>query len=390
MTISIALFWILFGIVFYTYIGYGILMYTLISLRKPKSLIELKVQSPYVVHIIAAFNEEDFIEEKIKNAIAVDYPKEKYKIIVVADGSTDKTVAIIKQFPEVELLFQPERRGKMNAINRAAASVSNDSILVFSDANTILNTQSISLIVNHYQDQKVGGVSGEKRVYSAKLGSGLAEGLYWKYESIVKQLESDFFTVVGAAGELFSMRRNLFTLINASNVLDDLSISLNIWKMGYIVKYEPQAFAIELPSYSIDDEQKRKTRISAGAFQAIFYFKELLNVFKYRKLSFQYISHRIFRWTICPLALPILFVLNILFVVNKQGLIYDLFMIGQFLFYGLAVIGNILVKREVKFVGFLIVPFYFVFMHMSVWKGFFKFLHGEQNHIWEKARRQIN
>jgi cellulose synthase/poly-beta-1,6-N-acetylglucosamine synthase-like glycosyltransferase len=360
MIISIALFWILFGIVFYTYLGYGLLMYILISLRNPKSLNEFKVHTPDVVHIIAAFNEEDFIEEKILNAIAVDYPKEKYKIIVVADGSTDDTVAIVRKFPEIELLFQSERKGKMDAINRAADTVSNDSILVFSDANSILNAQSIRLMVNHYQDIKIGGVSGEKRVFNANLGSGLAEGLYWKYESIVKQLESDFYTVVGAAGELFSIRRSLFTFNNTSNILDDLSISLNICKIGYKVKYEPRAFAIELPSYSIDEEQKRKTRISAGAFQAIFYFKELLNVFKYGKLSFQYISHRFFRWTICPIALPFLFLLNILFMLKKQGFIYDLFMIGQFVFYGLALLGNIFVKREVKYFSFLIVPFYFV------------------------------
>jgi cellulose synthase/poly-beta-1,6-N-acetylglucosamine synthase-like glycosyltransferase len=390
MIISIAIFWILLGIVFYTYLGYGLLMNAIISLRKTNNVYELHDYTPNVVHIIAAFNEEDFIEEKIVNAIAVDYPSEKYKIIIVADGSTDKTVSLIEQFPEIELLFQPERRGKMDAINRAVASVSKDSILVFSDANTMLNNQSIRLMVNHYRDLKVGGVSGEKRVHAPTLGSGFAEGLYWKYESIVKQLESDFYTVVGAAGELFSVRKNLFTFNDSSNVLDDLCISLNVCKMGYVVKYEPKAYAIETPSFSIADEQKRKTRISAGAFQSIFYFKELLNVFKYGKLSFQYISHRLFRWTVCPIALPLLFVLNIVFVVNKQGLCYDLLLIGQFVFYGLAALGNILIERKAKHFSFLFVPFYFVFMHLSVWKGFFKFLQGEQNHIWEKARRQIN
>ena len=390
MTISIAFFWILLGIVFYTYLGYGLLMNAIINLRKSNIVNDLHDYTPDVVHIIAAFNEEDFIENKVLNALSIDYPIEKYKILVVADGSTDNTVAILKRFPSIEMLFQPERKGKMDAINRATAMVPNDSILVFSDANTILNKESIKMMVKHYQNPKVGGVAGEKRVHSVALGNGLAEGLYWKYESKVKQLESDFFTVVGAAGELFSVRRNLFTFNNASNVLDDLSISLNICKKGYIVKYEPQAFAVEAPSFSISEEQKRKTRISTGAFQAIFYFKDLLNVFKYGKLSFQYISHRLFRWTVCPIALPILFILNIVFVISKQALMFDLLFLGQSIFYAMAILGYVFIKRKVNHPSFWIVPFYFVFMHVSVWKGFFKFLQGGQNHIWEKARRQIS
>lgn len=384
-----AIFWILLGVVLYTYIGYAMLMWLVIQCKQSVNHNHLIDFYPPVVHIIAAYNEEDYIEEKIINALSIDYPNHLYTIIVVADGSTDQTVAIVQKYPTVQLLFQPARNGKMDALNRAVATVAADAILVFSDANTSLNASSIQIMVRHYQNPNVGGVAGEKRVYKAAMGAGMAEGLYWKYESALKQLESDFYTVVGAAGELFSIRRNLYFFEDSPIILDDFSISLNVCKKGFVVQYESQAIAIEAPSISLAEEQKRKTRISAGAFKAIFYYIDLLNVFKYGKLSFQYISHRFFRWTICPIALPILLVLNFWIVAHPHYSIYDGLLICQSTFYGLALLGSFFTEYKTKVFAWMFIPFYFVFMHWSVWKGFFRFIKEGQNPQWDKAKREI-
>jgi len=384
-----AIFWILLGVVLYTYIGYAMVMWLVIQFKKSISNSHLIDFYPPVVHIIAAYNEEDCIEEKLINALAIDYPAHLYTVIVVADGSTDQTVAIVQKYPTVKLMFQLSRNGKMDALNRAVSTVPEDAILVFSDANTSINASSIQTIVRHYQNPRVGGVAGEKRVYASAMGAGMAEGLYWKYESALKQLESDFHTVIGAAGELFSIRRNLYFFDDKPLILDDFSISLNVCKMGFIVQYEAQAIAIEAPSISLAEEQKRKIRISAGAFKAIFNYIDLLNIFKYGRLSFQYISHRFFRWTVCPLALPLLLILNVWIVAHLHNSIYDVLLICQCTFYGLAILGSFCTEYKTKVLGWLFIPFYFVFMHWSVWKGFFRFLQGGQNPQWEKSKREI-
>ncbi len=381
------IFWLLAGIVGYTYVGYGLLLWILNSLRKPQVVRSTSGPTPRIAHIIAAFNEEEVIRDKILNAAQMDYPAALTRTVVVADGSTDKTVNIIRAFPDIELLFKPERRGKVAALNRAVEAVHDADILIFSDANSFLNPDAFRLIVKHYADPLVGGVAGEKKIVSQDQVSGKGEGMYWKYESLLKKLDSDFYTVVGAAGELFSIRSSMYEPVPEDILLDDLHISLNICKKGKLVKYEPGAYASELPSLSISDEQKRKVRISAGAFQSMMVFSSLLNIFKYGKTSFQYISHRVLRWAVCPFALPMLVLLNIILVVMKQGMIYPFLLGVQGVFYLLALLGWALAKTGLKSRSIFYVPYYFLFMNISVWRGLGRHLAGTQSVTWEKARR---
>ena len=181
------------------------------------------------------------------------------------------------------------------AINRVIPFVTTD-FVVFSDANTLLNRDCIREIIQHYKDPTIGAVAGEKVVsdQSGEAGvAGAGEGLYWKYESFLKKMDARFYSVVGAAGELFSIRTALFEPVQKQVLLDDFIISMKICKKGYRVMYEPKAFATEAPSFSLKEEQKRKIRISAGGWQSVFMLKSLLNIFKYGRLSFQYISHRV-------------------------------------------------------------------------------------------------
>ncbi len=395
MEIVKILIWLSIIFVFYSYIGYALLVWAYLAVRKkirkeienPNSYFE-----PSVSLIVAAYNEEDVIKKKIENCLALNYPENKLKLVFVADGSTDNTAAIIKQYPRIELLCKKERLGKVAAINRAMTAISTDYV-IFCDANTFLNKTCIKEIIKHYRDEKIGAVAGEKKVVAPTTLNKPAkdgEGLYWRYESKLKQIDSDFYSVVGAAGELFSIRTKLFEPLPSEVLLDDFIISMKICKKGYRVIYEPKAYAMEAPSLTMKDEQTRKIRISAGGFQSILMLKDLLNIFKYGKLSFLYISHRVFRWALCPVLLPIIFVCNFIvfqFAEDGKHTIYNALFIAQISFYFMAFSGWLFSIKNIKNNIFYI-PYYFVFMNIALYIGFFKFLNNKQSVLWKKAKRQ--
>jgi cellulose synthase/poly-beta-1,6-N-acetylglucosamine synthase-like glycosyltransferase len=389
------IFWLSLFILFYSYLGYGILLWLYIKItsffqKTKNSSEESNKFEPNVTLVVATYNEEIIIREKIENTFKINYPSEKLEIFFVADGSNDNTVSIIKEFPQINLYFKPERSGKSAAINRIMPFV-NSPITIFSDANTFLNTQSIFEIVKHYSNPEIGAVAGEKKVVdlSQTLNTvGAGEGLYWKYESELKKLDAQFYSVVGAAGELFSIRTDLFEPVEKDILLDDFIISMRICKKGYRVMYEPNAFATESPSFSIKDEQKRKIRIAAGGFQSIFLLKDLLNMFKYGKLSFQYISHRVLRWIVCPVLLPVIFLCNVSIWLFTDSVFYGVLLILQSLFYIAASLGWLLTVRNLK-VKLLYVPYYFLFMNIAMYIGFFRFINKQQSVLWEKANRKL-
>ena len=390
MTVYKILFWTSLFIVWYSYIGYGILLYVMVLIKKmvrkiPKSIDD--TYAPMVTLVVAAYNEEDFIHTKIKNTQELDYPRDRLQVIFITDGSTDSTPDIIRN-TTFELLHEPERKGKVAAMNRAIGFV-NAPIVVFCDANTLLNRECIRELVKHYVDEKVGAVAGEKKVLAGAdaKAAGAGEGIYWKYESFLKKLDSELYSVVGAAGELFSVRTNLFEKAAEDTIIEDFVQSLKICMKGYVVRYEPKAYATETGSLSMRDEQKRKIRICAGAFQAMGMLGGLFNVFKYPVLSFQFLSHRILRWTLCPLGLVILLFSNILLAWTGAGWFYTVFLGLQSIFYLLAITGWLFANRNIK-LKLLYIPYYFLFMNLSVFLGFFRFLQKRQTVLWEKAARQ--
>lgn len=389
--LSIVLFWASLGILFYAYIGYPILLYILVKIRKVSTsqVSELPNDTlPDITFIVAAYNEQAVIEKKIQNSLSLIYPSEKLRMIFVTDGSQDKTVELVSRYPAIKLLHEAERKGKVSAINRAMKEVTTP-IVIFSDANSLVNAEAIKKIVRHYQDKMVGGVTGEKKVTDPNkdLNGVLEESSYWKYESFLKKMDSSFYTVVGAAGELFSMRTELFEFLSEQIILEDFVQSLLICQKGYSVKYEPGAVATETSSSSIKEEQKRKVRISAGGFQAIRKLKPLFNVFKYPKVFFQLLSHRILRWTICPICLPCLFITNLILALTGHTFIYKLFFVFQVLFYLFATLGFVFAYNNIK-IRLLSLSYYFIFMNAAVYMGFWKFIQNRQTVLWEKATRQ--
>lgn len=259
MTALYTIFWLSVSVLFFCYAGYGLLLFVINSVgRLFHNREKSSAAEPLAVTLIVAiYNEKEILEEKIRNTMAIDYPDDRLSIIFITDGSTDGSDHIIRDHPSITLMHQQERRGKLAAIKRAMQFVQTP-VVVFSDANTILNKECIQKIVTHYNDPKVGGVAGEKKITGHKQISavGEAEGLYWRYESFLKQQDAGFYTVVGAAGELFSIRTQLFHAPDDSMILDDFIISMQVCLQGYTIAYEPSAFAVESPSASLSEEGK--------------------------------------------------------------------------------------------------------------------------------------
>ncbi len=377
-------------VIFYNYAGYAIIAYAICKLRNRKDSIlqEDEKYWPTVSFIVAAYNEEDCIEKKIANSLEQDYPLEKIEFIFITDGSNDKTAEIVASFPSVKLLHQPDRKGKSAALNRSVSFALND-ILIFSDSNAFLNKDAVKNISRHYSNLNVGGVAGEKKVIAFATEADQpanSEGLYWKYESALKKIDSDFYSVVGAAGELFSIRKKLYEVLPDSVILDDFVLSLKVAQKGYKVVYEPEAYASEAPSFSLEDEKKRKVRIAAGGFQAMFLLKSIFKFWENPKLFFLYVSHRVLRWTISPLCFFIAFLSNLMLVIYYPTLLYKTIFVLQILFYLLAVIAFVTpaISNKLKLAKLC---YYIVFMNVSVLLGFFRFLRADQPAAWEKAKR---
>lgn len=389
----IALFWVCLFIIFYAFVGYGIFLFVLLLLKrlvyKPESTLYSFTELPSVTLIIAAYNEGSIIRKKIENTLLLSYPLNKLNYIVVTDGSTDNSAVIVAEYPQIILLHREGRTGKINAVHRAMQQV-NSEIVIFTDANTFLNQDALINISRHYKNQLVGAVAGEKRVWiDEKSDATAGEGIYWKYESKLKKWDSDLNSVVGAAGELFSIRTSLYEPVEKDTLLDDFIISMRIAAKGFKIVYEPEAFAMETSSENIKEELKRKVRIAAGGIQSILRLKELLNVFRYPILSFQYISHRVLRWTVIPFLIIFVFALNILIIIRGSSVLYLIFFSVQIIFYMAAALGWLLEKRQLRN-KFLFIPYYFVLMNYAVLAGIKRFYTGAQQVTWDKAKRKAS
>ena len=389
ISITSALFWGGVSIVIYTYVGYGAIIYILNKLIGRKKIADNQADDfyPQVTLMVAAYNEELFIESKITNSLGLNYPPEKLNLWIVADGSTDRTIEIAARYPSVKTFYVPERMGKIHAVNRVIKLVETP-IVIFSDANTELNKDALKNIVRHFKNEKVGGVAGEKQIINKEEdnASGSGEGIYWKYESALKKMDSNLTTAIGAAGELFALRTELYHEPEPDTIIEDFVTSMKIVAQGYRFVYEPDACAVETASASIKDEWKRKVRISAGGIQAIIRLPELLNPFRYGLVCWQYVSHRVLRWTLAPIALPIILVTNILLF--NESMFYKLCLLGQVAFYSLALIGHLLQNKKISIKGFF-VPYYFTMMNLSVFAGVKRLLRKQQSVVWEKSARAL-
>jgi len=387
------LFWACLLIVFYTYIGYGILLYILIRLKrlfkgKPlKTALLSDGELPTMTLMICAYNEEDVVAEKMENTLALDYPKDKFRIMWVTDGSNDRTNELLGAYPEVDVVFSPERKGKTAALKHGLRELQTRYV-AFTDANTMINPGALREIARLFMDPTVGCVSGEKRVTARKEGEMAAEGegLYWKYESTLKKWDSELYSTMGAAGELYAIDPTLVREVPDEALLDDFMMSMYIVDDGRRIAYTPDAYAQEYGSANIHEESKRKRRIAAGGLQSIWWLRSMLNPFRQPIVAFQYISHRVLRWSVTPVAMVLLLLFNIALVLTDAGTFYAVMLILQVLFYLMAFAGW-LQNRYGHKNRLLYTAYYFVFMNLNVFRGMAYLRSHGKSGAWEKAKR---
>ena len=393
MTVLKILLWVCLFTVFYTYIGYGILLYLIIRVKRllmggpHEAVLPSDEELPTMTLMICAYNEEDIVAEKMINTLALDYPKDKLRIMWVTDGSNDHTNERLAAYPEVDIVFSPERRGKSAALKHGLQELKTRYV-AFTDANTMINKTALREIARLFMDPTVGCVSGEKRVAARQEGEMAAEGegLYWKYESTLKKWDSELYSAMGAAGELYAIDPTLVKEVPDEALLDDFMMSMQIVDDGKRIAYTPDAYAQEYGSANIFEESKRKRRIAAGGLQSIWWLRKMLNPFRQPLVTFQYISHRVLRWSVAPVALVLLLLANIALVATGAGTFYTVLLVLQILFYLMAFCGWFLNRNGHKN-KLLYTSYYFVFMNLNVFRGMAYLKSHGHTGTWEKAKR---
>lgn len=369
------------ALILYSYAIFPILL-AIISKKENYSPTEPKNKSylPKVAMIVAAYNEESVLDAKLKNTWKLNYPAERFEIVVGSDGSSDKTAEILNRCQDSRLkaFAFTERRGKISVLNDIVSKTDAD-ILVMSDANTMFSPDSIRHLVAHFQDPQVGCVSGEMCL--EQNGGPSGEGLYWKYEVWIKKNESRLGFLIGCNGGIFALPRALYEPLPASVIVEDFVLSMRILERGYKVRFEPEAQGTEPPCPTARAEMIRKIRIGAGNFQALRLTAPLLSP-RFGLRSFAFWGHKVLRWFV-----PVFIVLSL--VANVFLLMLPVF---QFTFAAqLAAIFVAVLAYRVnlgKVLGKLCRPIsYFYVMNYALLCGLFRFLFGTQKVTWDRLSR---
>jgi cellulose synthase/poly-beta-1,6-N-acetylglucosamine synthase-like glycosyltransferase len=372
------LFWACASLILFGYVGYPACMWLWATLR-PRPARAADIQ-PTVSLIIAAYNEEKTIGDKLVNTLALTYPREKLDVVVVADGSDDRTADIVAGYADrgVRLLHRPERRGKTAALGRAVATSSAD-ILLFSDANTIYSPDAVQRMARHFADPTVGGVSGRKIVLPDRERTASdGELAYWTYESALKSWESAVGSITTADGEIFAMRRELFAPPPDRIVHDDMYLTLSIIAGGHRVVYECDATSAEYASKTLKDEFHLKVRYASAGYQALAAFPGLF-IPPRSLFAWQFLAHKFLRW-IAPLLVIVLFASSIALTAP----FYRLALAAQVAFYAAAAVGWIFRSSTLPLVYY---PRYFCAMNTAFLYGLGRYLISGQTPLWRKAER---
>lgn len=392
MLVLAFLFWLSIFLIVYSYFGYPLLI-ALLARVASRSDVYSEIQ-PQVTFLIPAYNEEKHIAQKLDNTLSLDYPREKIQILVAADGSSDRTVDIVRAYGVhgVELCFIPERNGKMAAIVRAMEYVRGE-IVVFSDANNMYDVKAIRELVLPFSDVQVGATTGAKLIIEDGRDLSSAEGLYWKYESAIKINESKVDSCVSAVGEILAVRKSAFNPPREKIINDDHYIVLDLLRRGYRVVYTPHARSYEHVSAAAGDEIERRTRMNAGLFQTIFMSGRLLP-FDRPLIVWQTISHKYLR-AFVPFALGFAFISNMLLLFNDHpessffmlSSPFAAYLFGlQVMFYLLALLGGYF-RFDGKIGRLLYLPTFLLNSNWATLKGFYGFITNKQSHIWKRVRR---
>jgi len=363
-------------LIIYIYIGYPICIFIFSKLvnktiHKERNEISVSI-------LISAFNEEKFIARTIRNKLEQDYSD--FEVIVISDESTDDTDNIVKSFsdPRVKFIRQMPRQGKTAALNKAILQAKGN-IIVFSDANSIYDSNVLKCLVSNFSDPQVGYVTG-KMIYTNADSSLVGDGCdsYMRYENWIRTYETQFNSVVGVDGGIDAMLRELYEPLNADQ-LPDFVQPLHVIKKGYRVIYEPAALLHEEALTEQKTEFKMRVRVSLRALWALMDMRALLNPVKYLVYSWQLFSHKVLRY-LAWIPLVILVILNLLLL--GEGQFYRFMLVLQGLFYFLAALGYALRHRRFNPV-FITAPYYFLLVNFAAARAFQHFIRGKKQIMWE-------
>ena len=378
------LFWICAAAVIYAYLGYPLLIWCLarrFGRFTPQPALK-EADLPTVSLLIAAYNEGQVIGERIRNALALDYPADKLEIVIASDGSTDATADVVRGFGHqgVRLLDYSRRRGKAAVLNSSFPELKGD-IILLSDANTEYEPMAARNIVRWFKDPEIGVVCGRLVLTDPHTGQN-ADSLYWKYETFLKKCEGQLRALLGANGGIYAIRRQLFQPIPSETIVDDFVIPLQTkLRTGCAIVYDCQAVAREDTPATIESEFHRRSRIGAGGFQSIAMLWRLLNP-RQGWIAFTFFSHKILRW-LCPFFMLGLLVTNPLLWDEP---FYRFALLAQAMFYLMSVL-IAFVPGRFRTLKPLRITTMFTGMNAALLVGFWRWLRGSQRGAWKRTAR---
>jgi cellulose synthase/poly-beta-1,6-N-acetylglucosamine synthase-like glycosyltransferase len=383
-------FWTCLFLVLYTYFFYPILLFGVYSLsqmrrdwrylgwrvdRRAKSIEES--QLPPVSLVVAAHNEELVLPAKIKNCRELDYPADKLELIFISDGSIDRTNQILVDVEDhnVHALLLTERNGKASAINRGVA-LAQSNILVFSDAATLFAPDAIRKLVRHFSDPSVGVVCGSLQ-FQASEESHQTEGVYWKYESMLRLMEGRLGATLTASGAIYAIRRSCFVELAKDTILEDLMIPMQARKEGFRVLYDPEALAIDFAASSVAGEFTRRVRLAVGSFRAL---GDLFHIPLKGFAILAFVSHKLLRWIVPFLLLGMLTSSCLLL----SSPLYRAVLLTQVIFYLWAGVGYLFEQQASK-VRFGLLGYFWLAMNLAFLVGFWRFLFSQRDSTWQRV-----
>jgi poly-beta-1,6-N-acetyl-D-glucosamine synthase len=373
-------FWVCAAVITYTHLGYWLLLQVF---RMPRSSGRpvAEMDLPSVTLIIPAYNEELVLQRKLENSLALEYPEDRFEILVVSDGSSDCTVSIARGFAHrgVRLLAFQERRGKMSVVN-AAVQIAGGDVLCLCDANVMFRPDALRRLVENLADPRVGAASGDVQLASQESNFGHGESVYYRMERMLQHAESHVGSMIGVDGGLYVMRRELYRPLPADTILDDFVTTMRVIRQGKRVVFDPRAVASENATPTAWQECLRRVRVAAGAVQS-------LKRCEWPALSqpielWQYVSHKLLRW-MGPAFFTVLLASNVMLL--NSGLVYQVAFGLQCAVYLLAITGGASLRFRRTRVGGIV--FYFVLSHIAIAAGVLKGLLNLQPAAWQRTER---
>jgi cellulose synthase/poly-beta-1,6-N-acetylglucosamine synthase-like glycosyltransferase len=390
MSFAEYVFWGSLALTGYVYLAYPVLVWLLSRLfARAVPRIETnhargtdsREKWPKVSLVIAAYREEKVILERLKNAVLLDYPADRFEVIIGCDGAEDLTGELVRTFGDsrVRAIEFSQRRGKASVLNDCIPQAKGE-IIVLSDANTMMDRQALRELVRHFADPKVGGVCGELILTDPVTGENV-DGLYWKYENFLKRAEGRLGALLGVNGAIYAIRKELYQPIPAETMVDDFLIGMRIHQSGFHLVYEKRAIAREETPPTVGSEFRRRARIGTGGFQCLAWLWPLLNPLRGR-VAFAFWSHKVLRW-LCPSFMVAAIISNAMLARNP---FYLHVLLVHEVFYLVSIVGLLYLQGN-RWLRIFRVPGMFVSMNLALLVGFGRWLTGRQGGTWKRTER---